>query len=224
MTKTKPRPSADGYSSNGKHRDALGSDHALIWRDGRAQLVPLADATARERKTGCASIEALAISIVERAQVSRGFTLSPEQRGDAVSHLLAAAWHESQRYDGTTGHLCGFVSSRLRWRMRDWIRLEIDADSRRGGRSFQLVSYETVTPADAAVELTVETRPLWQVLGVDLDALSMPARFALVSLAEPLSRGESLSEVAAACEVSRHAARDMMAALADELRALGVAP
>lgn len=206
----------NAYRSNGKHREALAADHALVMRDRRAVIIPLDEATSYERAVGIASIEALAISIVERAQRRHGFMLTAEQRGDAVAHLITCAWHEAQRFDGR-GRLGGFVTSRLRWRMVDWLKAEIGHPS-----NIEIVPLQHAP--EAAVELTVESRPLWQVLGVDLDALSMPARFALVSLAEPLSRGESLSSVAAACEVSRHAARDMMAQLADELRALGVEP
>jgi hypothetical protein len=224
-TKTKPRPVSrrerdDAYKSNGKHRDALRDEHSIVWRDGSAVIVPIGQTSPRERSTGIASVEALAISIVDRAQVNRGFLLTAEQRGDAVAHLISAAWHEAQRFNGA-GRLGGFVTTRLRWRMVDWSRLEVDADSRRGGRPFELVPLDE---AATAAPPEHDDRPLWEQLGVELDSLSMPARFALVTLAEPIARGESLSSVAAACEVSRHAARDMLEQLAVELAALGVGP
>jgi hypothetical protein len=124
------RPPVEDTYRNGRRRRPSkwrlnGGDHALVWREGRAQLVGIADATPAERSTGIASVEALAAGVVA-AFVRRRHAYMPDDRmADAVAYLIEQAWFESQRFNGT-GRLGGFVTARLRWRLVDWYRDEFE--------------------------------------------------------------------------------------------------
>jgi hypothetical protein len=124
------RPPVEDTYRNGRRRRPSkwrlnGGDHALVWREGRAQLVGIADATPAERSTGIASVEALAAGVVA-AFVRRRRAYMPDDRmADAVAYLIEQAWFESQRFNGT-GRLGGFVTARLRWRLVDWYRDEFE--------------------------------------------------------------------------------------------------
>ena len=101
----------------------LGRDRALIWRQDAPLLVDLEDATPVELETGIASVEALALHVLNRFQTQRRAYIDPVRREDAVAFLIEHSWIEACRFNGK-GRLGGFVTGRLLWRLMDWYRIE----------------------------------------------------------------------------------------------------
>jgi hypothetical protein len=216
-TESVPRPTRDPYESNGGRRDALGVDHALIWRGGEAAVVPLVEASALELESGVASVEAVAISIVDRYCRRSGVYLSEYQREDAVAHLIAAAWFEARRYDplrvpaGPGRRFSNYVVGRIRWRFIDWLRLTL------GRESGMLVSMETIGAEIVAPEKVGDDADPFEVLGVVKTDLSLRSQWTLLELAWPLSRGERLGDVCSRHLLARRTARGYLDSLREEL-------
>jgi len=197
----------------------LTGDHALVWRAGAVALIPLAEATTLELETGIASVEALAVHVLDSFLRSKRAHLQKHRRDDAIAFLIANTWLEGRRFNGR-GRLAGFVTARLRWRLLDWYRgrpgaceyddpaevVSIDAEPLEGDSMHErLAQIERDEAREADLGL----------LGIDVDGLGVSARWALEHVAVRIAAGFTMREIVEATGVSR----GVIDAAMNELRA-----
>lgn len=126
QTTYKPGQRRAKISRRGQKWQLGADDHSIVWRDGRPQLVVFSEATENELATGLASVEAQVVSTLDDFLQARNLYLNEVRRQECIAHMIAACWMEAKKFNGK-GRIGGFVVSRLRWRMFDWMRTELRA-------------------------------------------------------------------------------------------------
>ena len=250
-----PRRRPHGYA-NDEHRGHRaredwqlgGADYALIWR-GEPRIVPFDEASSAELATGIASIEAFAVSTLDRFLKANRAHLSADRRQDAIAYLLGSMWVEAKRaertgFDPARGRIGGYVASRLRWRLMDWYRAEfgkpssvtlvsLDVDDSDVAHADSNATYfdspmtrEALRHVSAAKAARDEVLALGEepsdVLGIDPESLTPPARWALAEVALRVAAGWTIADVCREVGRSRRAVAEAMNALRSELAAQGL--
>jgi len=192
-----------------------------VWRSGAVALVPLAEATALELETGIASVEALAVHVLDSFLRSKRAHLQKHRRDDAIAFLIANTWLEGRRFNGR-GRLAGFVTARLRWRLLDWYRgrpgaCEFDDPAEVVSLDAEPDEGDAMHARIAQIEQEEAREADLGLLGIDVDGLGESARWALENVAVRLAAGFTMREVVEATGVSRGAIESAMNELRAEL-------
>lgn len=158
----------------------------MIIRAGQVLILPAGLATPQELVRGIRDIEGLCKHVSTEYLRERNAFLSADADADLRTFLLAAAWEEAQRYDGT-GSLIGYLDRRLKWRCTDWMR------ARLGRHRYDQPDIVTLVEVSDEGADPFEPDAAAENLGIKTRA----GRWALAHIAIPHANGETLADIAA---------------------------